>query len=62
MDKVKVVVPLLLIFTVIILQIIEWGTTAEVRPKVVGGEFLGEAILQKLGKFDLNQTAREADL
>ena len=52
MDRVKVVVLLPLIFTATILQRVGWATAAEIRPKVVGGEFLGEAILQKLGEFD----------
>ena len=62
MDKAKVAVLLPLIFTAVILQRVIGATAVEVWPKVVGGEFLGEPILQKIGKFDINETAREADL
>jgi hypothetical protein len=54
MDKIKVVAPLSLIFSAIILQRVTGEAAAEIRPKVVGGEFLGEAILQKLGEFQIS--------
>jgi len=52
MDRVKVVVPPPLVFTATILQRVGWAVAAEVCPKVVSKEFLGEAILKKFGEFD----------